>query len=121
MPAAAFPLFRILPAVKKTYQLRIEGKHPDRLLDASKHDIRKYIRRERRKTLPAGADYWDFDTLFGAEEASAAVVPPAELLRSIDALVATGGTQFYVEIRSKPGKRTPRPQGDAAVVDPFDD
>ncbi|QNH14461.1 hypothetical protein HEP73_04013 [Xanthomonas sp. GW] len=107
--------------MKKTYQLRIEGKHPDRLLDASKHDIRKYIRRERRKALPAGADYWDFDTLFGAEEASAAVVPPAELLRSIDALVATGGTQFYVEIRSKPGKRTPRPQGDAAVADPFDD
>lgn len=108
--------------MKKTYQLRIEGKHPDRLLDASKHDIRKYIRRERRKTLPAGADYWDFDTLFGSDEASAAVLPPAELLRAIDALVATGGTQFYVEIHSKPGKRTPRPKGEAAAVaDPFDD
>lgn len=106
--------------MKKTYRLRIEGKHPDRLLDAAKHDIRKYIRRERRKALPAGADYWDFDTLFGTEEGSAAVVAPADLLRSVDALVATGGDQFYVEIRSKPGKRTPRPKGDAAV-DPFDD
>jgi len=107
--------------VKKTYQLRIAGKHPDRLLDASKHDIRKYIRRERRKALPPGADYWDFDTRFGSEEASAEVVSPADLLRSVDALVAAGGTQFYVEIRSKPGKRTPRPQGAAAAADPFDD
>lgn len=107
--------------MKKTYQLRIEGKHPDRLLDASKHDIRKYIRRERRKALPAGADFWDFDTLLGGDEASAAVLPPAELIRAIDALVVSGATQFYVEIRSKPGKRTPRPKGDAAAADPFDD
>ncbi|WP_420008848.1 DUF6172 family protein [Xanthomonas sacchari] len=97
--------------MKKTYRLRIEGKHPDRLLDAAKHDIRKYIRRERRKTLPAGTDYWDFDTLFGTEEATAAVLPPAELLRAVDALVAAGGEQFYVEIRSRACTRPPRAKG----------
>lgn len=110
-------------AVKKTYRLHIEGKHPDRLLDAAKHDIRKYIRRERRKTLPAGADYWDFDTLFGAEQANATVLPPAELLRAVDALVAAGGTQFYVEIRSRPCARPPRAKGASSVAesDPFED
>ena len=40
--------------MRRTYRLDIEGKHPERLLEASKHDIRKYVRRERGKPLPAG-------------------------------------------------------------------
>jgi hypothetical protein len=46
--------------VKKTFQLRPEGKHPDRVLDATKHEIRKYLKRERRRDLPEGVDFWDF-------------------------------------------------------------
>lgn len=101
-------------AMRKTYQLNLEGKNRDRLLESSKHDIRKYIRRERRKDLPEGADYWDFDMRFGADEASAAPLPPAELIRSINALTSEGGEQFFVEILRKPGKRTPRADGDNA-------
>ena len=52
--------------MRKTYPLRPEGKHPDRVLDAVKHDIRKYMKRERRDPLPEGADFWDFDCRFGA-------------------------------------------------------
>ena len=59
--------------MRRTYRLDIEGKNRDRLVEASKHDIRKYIRRERRKELPKGADFWDFDTRFGTDEASAEV------------------------------------------------
>ncbi|WP_372388384.1 DUF6172 family protein [Xanthomonas axonopodis] len=103
--------------MRKTYQLNLEGKNCDRLLESSKHDIRKYIRRERRKELPAGADYWDFDMRFGVDEASAVALPPAELIRSINALVADGGEQFFVEILRKPGKRTPRAQSDHAFGD----
>lgn len=101
-------------AMRKTYQLNLEGKNRDRLLESSKHDIRKYIRRERRKDLPEGADYWDFDMRFGVDEASAAPLPPAELIRSINALTSEGGGQFFVEILRKPGKRTPRADGDSA-------
>ena len=57
--------------VRKTYPLRPEGKHPDRVLDAVKHDIRKYMKRERRDPLPEGADFWDFDCRFGADKDSA--------------------------------------------------
>jgi uncharacterized protein DUF6172 len=92
--------------VRKTYTLNIEGKNRDRLLEASKHDIRKYLKRERNKTLPAGVDYWDFDTKSGVDEASATVVPYGDLFRSIDALVADGGEQFYIEVVSKPGHRS---------------
>jgi hypothetical protein len=92
--------------VRKTYKLNLEGKNRDRLLEASKHDIRKYLKRERNKALPAGVDYWDFDTRAGVDESSAVAVPYADLFRSIDQLVAGDGDQFYVEVVSKPGHRT---------------
>lgn len=95
--------------MRKTYRLDLEGKHPDRLLEASKHDIRKYIKRERGKALPAGADFWDFDSKVGVDEATAQPVVFAELTRAVDALVTAGNKQFFVEVLRKPGKRTPRP------------
>ena len=42
--------------MRKTFQLHVEGKNLDRVLDAVKHEIRKYIKRERRRDLPEGAD-----------------------------------------------------------------
>ena len=95
--------------MKKTYTLHIEGKNRDRLLDASKHDIRKYVKRERAKSLPEGVDFWDFDCKVGASDAGAASVHFAEIMGSVDALVKDGADQFYVEITSKPGHRVARP------------
>ncbi|ALS96181.1 hypothetical protein ADT26_04650 [Xanthomonas oryzae] len=54
---------------------------------------------------------------FGVYEASAVALPPAELIRSINALVADGGDQFFVEILRKPGKRVLRAAGDHAFGD----
>ena len=95
--------------MKKTYTLKIEGKNRDRLLDASKHDIRKYVKRERSKVLPEGADFWDFDCKVGMSDASSAAVHIAEIMAAVDALVIDGADQFYVEITSKPGHRAARP------------
>lgn len=94
--------------MRKTFQLQVEGKHPDRHLDAIKHEIRKYIRRERRRVLPAGADFWDFDCRFGADEASAQAVHLSAITGLIDGVAREGGPQFYVELLAKPGKRQPR-------------
>ena len=95
--------------MKKTYSLNVEGKNRDRLLDASKHDIRKYVKRERAKPLPASVDFLDFDCKAGATYSAAAVVHFAEMMGAIDALVAGGANQFYVEITGKHGHRTARP------------
>ena len=100
--------------MKKTYLLAIEGKNRDRLIEAAKHDIRKYIKRERTKALPKGVDFWDFECQSGATDASATPVHVAELFRAIDALIATGGEQFYVQVLSQPGHRTARPADEAA-------
>jgi hypothetical protein len=97
--------------MRKTFQLQVEGKNPDRVLEAVKHDIRKYIKRERRRDLPAGADFWDFDCQFGATKEAAAVVHLSALTGLINGVVAEGGTQFYVEILARPAKRAPRPAG----------
>lgn len=96
--------------MKKTYTLNIEGKNRDRLIDAAKHDIRKYVKRERARALPAGVDFWDFDCKSGASDATAEVVHFANLTTSIDALLKDGGEQFYVEVVTKHGHRTAKPR-----------
>ncbi|MDB5885736.1 MAG: hypothetical protein JWR74_1907 [Polaromonas sp.] len=96
--------------MRKTYLLNIEGKNRERLVEASKHDIRKYVRRERGRALPPGVDFWDFECKFGSNEATAAPVHFATLMGLIDTVVQEGGEQFYVEVVTKPGHRTARPQ-----------
>lgn len=102
--------------MRKTFQLRPEGKNPDRVLEAVKHEIRKYIKRERRRELPEGVDYWDFDCKFGTSEETAAVVHLAEITGLIDAVAAAAGPQFYVEVMAKHGHRAARV--DAAATTP---
>ena len=60
--------------MRKTFPLSIEDKNRDRVLEAVKHEVRKYIKRERRRDLPKGVDYWDFDCKFGPTEATAEMV-----------------------------------------------
>ncbi len=102
--------------MRKTFQLHVEGKHPDRVLDATKHELRKYLRRERRRELPEGADFWDFDCKFGPTQDTAAVARVGELIALLDAHAREGGSQFYVEILARPGKRVPRPEGAAPAA-----
>ena len=94
--------------MKKTFQLVVEGRHRDRVLDAVKHEIRKTIKRDRRRALPAGIDYWDFDCKFGVSAEQAVETHLATLTGLIDAVAQAAGTQFYVEILAKPGHRKAR-------------
>ena len=99
--------------MKKTFQLAQEGKKPDRLLEATKHEIRKYIKRERRRTLPEGVDYWDFDCRFGATQDDAAVAHLADQvslllpmsLETIEVLGFVGklGAQFQKTLFGRAG------------------
>lgn len=94
--------------VKKTFKLSIEGKNRDRVLEATKHEIRQYVKRERRKELPDGVDYWDFDCKFGASEALAQPVHLSNITASIDALAMAGGDAFYIELLAKVAMRQAR-------------
>ncbi|VTU19417.1 MULTISPECIES: DUF6172 family protein [unclassified Variovorax] len=100
--------------MRKTFQLRPEGKNPDRVLDAVKHEIRKYLKRERAHALPEGADFWDFDCRFGLSAETAEAVHLSALIGRVDGVAKEGGAQAYVEILARPGQRTARPVEPAA-------
>lgn len=106
--------------MKKTFKLNVEGKHPDRVLEAIKHEIRKYVKRQRRVPLPAGVDFWDFDCRFGATEATATEVHFSTLTALMDAAAKEKGEQFYVEVLHKEGRRLEKPEGaDQALAEPL--
>jgi hypothetical protein len=42
-PGGVFPPLRSGTAMKKTFPLQYEGRHPDRVLDALKHELRRYM------------------------------------------------------------------------------
>jgi len=88
--------------MKKVFKLTDKKKHEDRVLEAVKNDIRKYVKREKKKDLPDKATmYWDFDCKVGASVAEAKVVVYEELIKALDAVKATGAKEVYVEVMAK--------------------
>ena len=88
--------------MKKIFKLTDEKKHEDRVLEAIKNDIRKYVKREKKKDLPDKSTmYWDFDCKVGATDKDAKVVVYEELIKALDAVKATGVSEIYVEILAK--------------------
>ncbi len=101
--------------MKKTFPFQIPGKDAPRVLEAIKGDIRKYLKRERRKKFPEGHDLWDFNCRLGPDQATAAPIAVADLIPALDKLAATeGATQAYVEILAFPSSRQPK------RLNPFD-
>ena len=95
--------------MKKTFKLTHPKIKYDRLVEAVRHDVKKYIKRERKKTLPEGVDFWDFDCKFGNTEDNVQVIHIAEINKFIDQAEAQKLESFYLEILAKPGVRTKKP------------
>jgi len=98
--------------MKKTFKLTHEKIKLPRLVDAIKHEVKKYLKRERRRQLPEDADYWDFDCKFGVDEASAEVIHVSEINKSISWAESEGLESFYLEILVKPCRRTKMPEAE---------
>ena len=100
--------------MKKTFQLKEPGKDDARVVEAVKNEVRKYVKRERRKTLPEGFTLWDFNCKVGPDSATAEVTPLDDVTGAIDAVVKAGGVAVYVEILAAAGHRKVLPRADAA-------
>jgi len=98
--------------MKKTFSLTHEKIKTARLIDSIKHEVKKYIKRERNKKLPEGADFWDFDCKYGHSEETADVIHVSELNKSIDDAVQHELKNFYLEIMVKEGYRTSKPHNE---------
>tara|TARA_R110002095_G_scaffold52332_6_gene45662 strand:- start:1207 stop:1506 length:300 start_codon:yes stop_codon:yes gene_type:complete len=92
--------------MRKTFVLTHEKIKVARLIDAAKHDVKRYLKRERNKKLPEGADFWDFDCKYGHSQEQAQSIPLAQINTSIDEAEALKLESFYLEILAKPGHRS---------------
>ena len=96
--------------MKKTFNLNHPKIKADRLFEASRFDVKKYIKRERGKILPKGADFWDFDCRFGDTEEEAKVIHLADIGKHISDAQDRGLESFYLEILAKPASRSKKPK-----------
>jgi len=92
--------------MKKTFPLSVTGHQPPRVVEQIKNDIRKYVKRERKKSLPEGVDFWDFDCKIGQGAAEPETKHVEEIIPAIDQAAAAGCEAVYIEILAKPGHRT---------------
>ncbi|MBL4941417.1 MAG: hypothetical protein JKY81_07085 [Colwellia sp.] len=92
--------------MRKTFSLSHEKIKTPRLIDAIKHEVKKYLKRERNKKLPEGIYFWDFDCKYGHTKESAKMIHVSALNKSIDDAVQLELANFYLEILAKPGIRT---------------
>ncbi|MBO1927193.1 hypothetical protein J3998_06345 [Thiomicrorhabdus sp. 6S2-11] len=107
--------------MKKTFQLTHEKIQPARLTDAIKHEVKKYIKRERRLALPADADFWAFKCKYGATADDCIEIHEAEINKYIDKSLADNLTSFYLEVIAQPATRSKRPETYQDANDDFDD
>lgn len=92
--------------MKKTFPLEVEGLKPPRVVEAIKHDVRKYVKRERRKALPEGVDFWDFHCRVGASADANKAVHVDDIPHEIDVASQAQQPAVYIEILAAPGNRT---------------
>ena len=92
--------------MKKTFKMTHQKIQVPRLVEAIKHEVKKYLQRERRKPLPPEVDFWDFDCRFGIDEASSEVIHVADINKAISTAEEKQLESFYLEILAKPGHRS---------------
>ena len=84
--------------MKKTFKLIEENKKQDRVIDNIKHQIKKYVKRERGKKLPDQNSYWEFDCKFGksSDDCESTIVP--DISKLLDIAKDSGWEECYIEI-----------------------
>ena len=95
--------------MKKLFPLTSPVHQPARVVEMIKADVRKYLKRERRKKLPEGVDFWDFDCRSGKSAETAEPIHVAEITKPIDQAATEQWEAIYLEILAKEGRRTKQP------------
>ena len=91
--------------MKKSFPLTSPKHAPARVVEQIKSDVRKYVKRERKKPLPEGVDFWDFSCQVGQGEAAPETKHLEEIVPAIDQAAAVGSSSVYIEILARPGHR----------------
>ncbi len=100
--------------MKKTFPLHVPSKEDARVVEAIKVTVTKYVKRERRKPLAEGVDFWDFRCKVGPDSEAAEGTHLSNVPKAIEAVALANGTEVYVEIEACRGYRTKKPVLSAA-------
>ncbi|MFZ4777937.1 MAG: DUF6172 family protein [Terrimicrobiaceae bacterium] len=95
--------------MKKIFPFHVPGREDLKVLESIKIDVSKYVKRERRKVLPEGVDFWDFRCRIGPDREAPADTHLAGVPKAIDAVAQSGAPEVYVEILACSGLRTKKP------------
>lgn len=94
--------------MKKTFPLHVPGKEERRVVDAIKLELTKYVKREKRKTLPPEMNFWDFQCKVGSGSMTAVTIPLPDVPKAVEGVASAGSDEVYVEIMASPGYREKR-------------
>jgi hypothetical protein len=96
--------------MKKTFPLHLPDQTDLRVIAAIQATVNKYVKRERRKALPEGANGWNFQCRVGANPETARPCQLAEIPAGIDAVASAEHPGVYVEILAEPRPETAAPE-----------
>jgi hypothetical protein len=92
--------------MKKVFQIKVSNKTPERQADAIKHDVKKYVTRERKKAIAGKGDFWDFACKIGPNAEEAKVTHVDDLSAGVDQSIVAGHDSVYIEIIAEAKFRT---------------
>ena len=94
--------------MKKTFLLSSSTQADARVRDKIRHEVNKYVKRERKKEVPEGFFRWDFNCKAGPSEETAEELPLADISIQIDKFAADGEKKVYLEIEAFAVRRSPK-------------
>ena len=94
--------------MKKTFPFTSPGRERARVVESVKNDVRKYVKRERKKTPPEDFELWDLNCRVGPTAETAVAKTVKELSGAIDEVANTDAPSVYIEILAVPGRRPAR-------------
>jgi len=103
--------------MKKAFPLHIPDKADSKVITAIQVTLNKYVKRERAKSLPTGADRWNFQCRVGANRETALPCQLADIPAGIEAVALTEHAEVYVEILAEPGEGHRTKLADAAEAE----
>jgi len=103
--------------LKKKFLLTDEKKDPQRVLDSIKHNIRKYIKREKRKELPEGTNFWKINCKFGKNEENLLEIRFEDIMKSINEASEQNLESFCIELTSQATKIEPKKKEEVVLED----
>ena len=88
--------------MRKTFKLQESNKKQERTLEAIKNEIRKYLKRERKKKLSDKSTmFWDFNCKFGKSRDESQDIEIKDLIKALDITLSQNWEECYVEILAK--------------------